>query len=94
MSLPPGSAGTRGGFAGAFRVDGCVDWANRAAMPSLRLVTMEMPTGLRAGEVIELRVTSLSAARHQLYELERQLRSRHLDAVPVGTLLKDSGTPE
>jgi hypothetical protein len=53
----------------------------------------QMPTVLRAGEVIELRVTSLSEARHQLAELERQLRRHHLQPVPVGTLLKGSGTP-
>jgi hypothetical protein len=53
----------------------------------------QMPRRLRAGEVIELRVTSLPVARHQIAALERQLHALHLDAVPVGTLLKDSGTP-
>jgi UDP-glucose 4-epimerase len=52
----------------------------------------QMPSSLRAGEVIELRVSNLPTARHQLAELERQLHQHHLDAVPVSTLLKDSGT--
>jgi hypothetical protein len=53
----------------------------------------QMPDRVRAGEVIELRVTSLAEARHQLVELERNLREQHLRAVPVGTLLRGSGTP-
>ncbi len=53
----------------------------------------QMPTSLRRGEVIELRVTSLSAVRAELVQLEQALAQRHLAAVPVSTLLKGSGTP-
>ncbi len=53
----------------------------------------QVPTSLRRGEVIELRVTSLSAARAELAQLEQALLQQHLAAVPVGTLLKGSGTP-
>lgn len=53
----------------------------------------ELPRTLAAGEVIELRVTNVRLAYHQLRELAGELRRHHLDAVPVGTLLKDSGTP-
>jgi hypothetical protein len=52
----------------------------------------QLPRSLRAGEVIELRLTDVSTARRELRALERDLRDRHLDAVTVGTLLKDSGT--
>jgi UDP-glucose 4-epimerase len=53
----------------------------------------ELPRTIAAGEVIELRVTNVRLAYHQLRELAGELRRHHLDAVPVGTLLKDSGTP-
>jgi UDP-glucose 4-epimerase len=53
----------------------------------------QVPSSLRAGDVIELRVTNMPAARHQIAQLERELREHHLDAVPVGTLLRGSGTP-
>ncbi len=51
----------------------------------------QLPRSLRKGEIVELRVTSLSAARRQLEQLEHMLRDRKLYAVPVETLLKDSG---
>jgi UDP-glucose 4-epimerase len=53
----------------------------------------QLPRSLRAGEVIELRLTDVSLARRELRALERDLRERHLDAVTVGTLLEGSGTP-
>jgi hypothetical protein len=52
----------------------------------------QLPQSLRKGEVVELRVTSLSTARRQLAQLERELRDRNLYAVPVKTLLQDSGS--
>jgi UDP-glucose 4-epimerase len=52
----------------------------------------QLPQSLRRGEVVELRVTSLSAARRQLETLERELRDRNLYAVPVKTLLQDAGS--
>jgi len=59
----------------------------------VRLTKLEqLPRSLRAGEVIELRLTDISLARRELRVLERDLRDRHLDAVTVGTLLKGSGT--
>ena len=51
----------------------------------------QLPRSLRKGEVIELRVTSVSAARRELEQLERELHDRKLSAVTVGTLLQDSG---
>jgi hypothetical protein len=51
----------------------------------------QLPRSLSKGEVVELRVTSLSAARHQIEQLEGELRDRKLYAVPVRTLLQDSG---
>jgi hypothetical protein len=51
----------------------------------------QVPRSLTKGEIVELRVTSLSAARRQLEELERKLLHRNLVAVPVQTLLQDSG---
>lgn len=53
--------------------------------------TGHLPRLLIKGEIVELRVTSLSAARRQLDQLERELRDRNLYAVPVGKLLQDSG---
>ncbi len=47
--------------------------------------------GLHRGDVVELRVNDLSAARHLLSELDQQLRERHLDPVSIGKLLQDSG---
>ena len=52
----------------------------------------QLPRSLRKGEVVELRVTSLSTARRELEQLKRELSDRNLYAVPVKTLLKDSGT--
>lgn len=51
-----------------------------------------LPRGVHAGWVIELRVKNVARARAQLREIRRELRRHHLNAVPVGTLLKDSGT--
>ena len=51
----------------------------------------QLPRSLRKGEIVELRVTNLSTARRQLEQLERELRERKLYAVPVETLLQDSG---
>jgi hypothetical protein len=51
----------------------------------------QLPRSLSKGEIVELRVTSLSAARRQLDQLERELRERKLYAVPVGKLMQDSG---
>jgi hypothetical protein len=53
--------------------------------------TGHLPRLLSKGEIVELRVTSLSAARRQLDQLERELRERKLWAVPVGKLMQDSG---
>jgi hypothetical protein len=48
---------------------------------------------IHAGEVVELRVQSMRNVSHQLRELCAALRAHHLHAVPVGRLLRDSGTP-
>ena len=48
---------------------------------------------LRRGEVIELRVTDVSTALHQLQRLEAELRGMHLQPVPVQKLVQGSGTP-
>ncbi len=53
----------------------------------------QLPSSLRKGEVIELRVTNLVDARQEFQRLERALYRRGLDAVPVDTLLHGSGTP-
>ncbi len=47
---------------------------------------------LRAGEVIELRITSPAEARALLGRLRLSLASHHLRAVPVGRLMRDAGT--
>ncbi|HEX3802307.1 MAG TPA: NAD-dependent epimerase/dehydratase family protein [Solirubrobacteraceae bacterium] len=47
--------------------------------------------GLRKGDVVELRVNSLPAARHLLDALDHELRQRHLNPVTVEKLLQDSG---
>jgi UDP-glucose 4-epimerase len=48
---------------------------------------------LHAGEVIELRVTSVESAMDELYTLSLKLRAHHLRGVPVRQLMSDSGTP-
>jgi UDP-glucose 4-epimerase len=48
-------------------------------------------TGVHKGEVVELRVSNLGAARQLLGELDHQLRDHHLDPVSIGKLLQDSG---
>ncbi len=48
---------------------------------------------LHAGEVIELRVTSVAAGWRLLEQLESALHQSHLSAVPVSRLFHDSGTP-
>jgi UDP-glucose 4-epimerase len=47
---------------------------------------------LRAGEVVELTPSSPSAVRPLLDKLVVQLRAAHLEAVPVGRLLRDAGS--
>ncbi len=48
---------------------------------------------LHAGAVIEVRFRSIATARRELEQVAAELRSHHLQAVPVGELLHDSGTP-
>jgi UDP-glucose 4-epimerase len=48
---------------------------------------------LHAGQVVEVRVTSLGKALHELHAISAELRHRHLNAVPVAKLMSDSGTP-
>jgi UDP-N-acetylglucosamine:LPS N-acetylglucosamine transferase len=48
---------------------------------------------LHAGQVIELRVTSLRSALAQVQRLSLDLQDRHLQAVRLGELFRDSGTP-
>jgi UDP-glucose 4-epimerase len=48
---------------------------------------------VHAGEVVELQVTSLRMALHELQALRGRLDQEHLQAVSVGRLLHDSGTP-
>ena len=45
------------------------------------------------GEVIELGGGHLIGALIELSRLEQELRADHLQAVPVGRLLHDSGVP-
>jgi UDP-N-acetylglucosamine:LPS N-acetylglucosamine transferase len=47
---------------------------------------------LRAGEVVELKPTSPSDVKPLLDKLAAQLRSQHLEAVPVGRLMHDAGS--
>jgi UDP-N-acetylglucosamine:LPS N-acetylglucosamine transferase len=47
---------------------------------------------LHAGEVIEIRVTSVAAAIEELQRLDGMLLNDHLQSVPVQSLLRDSGT--
>jgi len=47
---------------------------------------------LHAGEVIEIRVTSVAAAIEELQRLDGMLMNDHLRSVPVEKLLTDSGT--
>jgi hypothetical protein len=65
-------------IAGAVRINGRADDAT---------------SRLRAGDVVELRVQSLTLAVRQLDHLALQIEQAHLRAVPVGRLLHDSGTP-
>ncbi len=53
----------------------------------------QLPDSLHRGEVIELRITSPTAVRTELRALEQTLQEHHLDAVPVNTLLQNSGNP-
>jgi UDP-glucose 4-epimerase len=46
---------------------------------------------LHAGEVVELRPTATANVSMLLDRLERTLRSEHLNAVPVGQLMRDAG---
>ena len=46
---------------------------------------------LRAGEVVELRVSNSSDLRPMLRMLCHQLKAQHLVAVPVGRLMRDAG---
>jgi hypothetical protein len=47
---------------------------------------------LRAGEVVELTPSSPSAVKPLLDKLVAQLLSQHLEAVPVGRLIRDAGS--
>jgi hypothetical protein len=49
---------------------------------------------LHVGDVVEIRPGDDSAVLAQVHALLKQLHEQHLSAVPVGTLLKDSGTPD
>jgi hypothetical protein len=46
---------------------------------------------LRAGEVVELRVTSVSQTGSLLARLERELGKSHLRGVPIVRLMRDAG---
>jgi hypothetical protein len=48
---------------------------------------------LRAGEVVEMRLTPASDVALLVQRLEDALRSDHLAAVPVGRLMRDAGVP-
>jgi UDP-N-acetylglucosamine:LPS N-acetylglucosamine transferase len=59
----------------------------------IRLASITSKLGrLHAGEVVEIRVTSVAAAIEQLQRLQGALLTAHLHAVPVQKLLRDSGT--
>jgi hypothetical protein len=51
------------------------------------------PLRLHAGEVIELKVDNIDAARAELHKIWRRLQLAHLRAVPVGRLISDAGVP-
>lgn len=51
----------------------------------------QVPSRLRPGEVIEIRANSVTGVLPQLYALAEQLQDDHLQAVPVGKLLRGSG---
>jgi hypothetical protein len=48
---------------------------------------------LRAGEVIEVSLSNPTQLGSRIAQLCRELRARHLSAVPVGRLMHDAGTP-
>jgi UDP-N-acetylglucosamine:LPS N-acetylglucosamine transferase len=59
---------------------------------AVRLTDGGDPLGrLRAGEVIELRITNAAEARALLGRVRLSLATHHLQAVPVGRLLRDAG---
>jgi hypothetical protein len=62
-------------IAGALRLDGSDD--------SL--------SSVRSGQVIELRIANLSDAEALLGKLHQRLDTLHLNAVPVGRLMRDAG---
>jgi hypothetical protein len=47
---------------------------------------------LHAGEVVELTLTSSQHAPALIGKLERRLVTEHLQAVPLGQLLRDAGS--
>ncbi len=48
---------------------------------------------VHAGEVIEIHVSSVAGIVSQIDQLASELRSENLQAVSIGMLLRDSGTP-
>ncbi len=50
-----------------------------------------LPT-LRKGEIVEVKIKNPAQARHELIKLVHALRRHHLDAVPLGPLMRNSPT--
>jgi UDP-glucose 4-epimerase len=63
----------------------------RLVAGAVRLDDRDDHIKLRAGEVVEMSVSSLSAAENLIAKLRNQLAAQHLNAVPVGRLMRDAG---
>jgi nucleoside-diphosphate-sugar epimerase/UDP-N-acetylglucosamine:LPS N-acetylglucosamine transferase len=65
----------------------------RLVAGAVKLKDADDPVGdLHPGEVVELTVSNSTALLPMLDKLDRQLQAQHLYAVPVGRLMRDSGT--
>lgn len=54
----------------------------------------QLPRSLSKGEIIEVKIRNPAAARHELLKLARALHRRHLDVVPVTSLVSGSVAPK
>lgn len=52
----------------------------------------EVPPSIRKGEIVEITIKNPAAARREVIKLAHELRSHHLQAVPLHTLAKNSAS--
>ncbi len=52
----------------------------------------QLPRSLRKGEIIEIKIKDPATASREVGELARELHQRHLQAVPLHSLMKSSPT--